>query len=86
MQLMVSEFPNPSIIMSDKAKGLESLRRAIIMANQSHIIEVEGNNTGVRTSTDGTVFALCAIHAMRNAKMLHKDSYSSITALANEST
>jgi len=83
---MVSEFPNPSIIMSDKAKGLESLRRAIIMANQSHIIEVEGNNTGVRTSTDGTVFALCAIHAMRNAKMLHKDSYSSITALAKAAT
>jgi len=86
---MISEFPNPNMIMSDKAKGLESLRKAIIRANQVHNIGEEANgsnNNIVKTSTEGTVFALCAIHAMRNAKMLNKDCYSTITALARAPT
>ena len=59
---MISFLPHPHMVMSDKAKGLESIRNAV-----SNLANVFNNRTADSMITTATVFALCALHAMRNA-------------------
>ena len=71
-----NQFVHANMIMSDKAKGLHCIRTAMVTSN----------NHSLNSNLPKTVFALCAIHAMRNAKLTTFHSYGRITSLARACT